>query len=60
MNIGKGFPAAGHALDLKGWLGLREVEDWEIKLDTEESQFEEVDRLFRDCATHIRICFFSA
>ena len=53
FNIGKGFPIADPALVLKGWLGLREVEDWEIKLDAEESQVEEVDRLFRDHATHI-------
>ena len=47
-------PAAGPTLVLKSWLGLREVEDWELKLDAEEElQVEEVDRLFRDHATHI-------
>ena len=56
FNIGKGFLATGPTLVLKGWLGLREVEDWEIKLDVEESQVEEVDRLFRDHATHILFC----
>ena len=49
----KGFPAAGPALALKGCLGLREVEDQEIKLDVEESQLEEVDRPFRNHATHV-------
>ena len=53
FNIEKGFRVASPALDLKGWLGLREVEDWEIKLDAEESQVEEADRLFSDHATHI-------
>ena len=54
LNIGKGFAAAGPALYLKGWLaGLQDVEDWKINLDAEESQVEEVDRLFRDHATHI-------
>ena len=42
-------PAAGPSLILKGWLGLREVEDWELKLDAEEElQAEEVDILFRE------------
>ena len=38
---------------LKSWLGLREVEDWELKLDAEEEelQVEEVDRLFREHST---------
>ena len=46
-------PAAGPTLVLKSWLGLREVEDWELKLDAEEeSQVEEVDRLFREHAPH--------
>ena len=53
FNIRKGFPAANPALVLKGQLGLLEVKDWEIKLDAEESQVEEVDRLFSDHATHI-------
>ena len=53
FNIGKDFPAAGPALVLKGWLGFREVEDREIKLDAEESQVEEVGRVFCDHATHI-------
>ena len=52
MNIGKGFPAAGPALVLKCRLGLREV-DWEIKLDAEESQVEEVDRLFHNHVIYI-------
>ena len=39
-------PAAGPTLILKSWLGLREVEDWELKLDAEEElQVEEVDIL---------------
>ena len=58
FNIGEGFPAAGPTLILKGWLGSWEVEDLEIKLDAEESQVEEVDRLFRDHTTHIWIFFF--
>ena len=37
-NIGKGFSAAGPALVLEDWLSLREAKDWEIKLDSEESQ----------------------
>ena len=46
-------PAAGPTLVLESWLGLREVEDWELKLDAEEeSQVEEVDRLFREHASH--------
>jgi len=46
-------PAAGPTLVLKSWLGLREVEDWELKLDAEEeSQVEEVDRLFCEHAPH--------
>ena len=45
-------PAAGLTLVLKGWLGLREVEDWELKLDAEEEfQVEEVDRLFCEPST---------
>ena len=40
-------PAAGPSLILKSWLGLREVENWELKLDAEEElQVEEVDILF--------------
>ena len=39
---------------LKSWLGLREVEDWERKLDVEEElQVEEVDRLFRERSNRI-------
>ena len=56
LDIGKGFPAAGPALVLillEGWLGLREVKDWEIKLDAEESQVEEVDRLFHNHVIYI-------
>ena len=42
-------PAAGPSLILKSWLGLREVENWELKLDAEgELQVEEVDILFRE------------
>ena len=42
-------PAAGPSLILKSWLRLREVEDWELKLDAEEElQAEEVDILFRE------------
>ena len=42
-------PAAGPSLILKSWLRLREVEDWELKLDAgEEIQVEEVDILFRE------------
>ena len=45
-------PAAGPTLILKSWLGLREVEDWELKLDAEEElQVEEVDILFREHST---------
>ena len=45
-------PAAGPTLILKSWLGLREVEDWELKLDAgEELQVEEVDILFREHST---------
>ena len=53
FNIGTGFPEASPTLVLKSWLGLREVEDWEIKSDVEESQVEEVGRLFHEHATHI-------
>ena len=42
-------PAAGPSLILKSWIGLREVQDWELKLDAEEElQVEEVDILFRE------------
>ena len=41
------------SLVLKGWLGKREVADWDIKLDAGESQVEKVDRLFRDHARHL-------
>ena len=42
-------PAAGPSLILRSWLSLREVEDWEPKLDVEEElQVEEVDILFRE------------
>ena len=45
-------PAAGPTLILKSWLGLRVVEDWELKLDAgNELQTEEVDRLFREHST---------
>ena len=45
-------PAAGPILILKSWLGLREVKDWELKLDAEEElQVEEVDILFRELST---------
>ena len=59
LNIGKFFPAAGPALVLKGWLGLPNVEGWEIKLklELEESQVEEVDRPFRDRAVPIYFDF---
>ena len=44
--------AAGPSLILKIWLGLREVEDWELKLDVEEElQVEEVDILCREHST---------
>ena len=43
---------AGPSLILKSWLRLREVEDWELKLDAEEElQVEEVDILFREHST---------
>ena len=42
-------PAARPSLILKSWLGLREVEVWELKLDAEEElQVEEVDILFQE------------
>ena len=38
---------------LKSWLGLQEVEDWELKLDAKEDlQVEEVDKHFRAHSTH--------
>ena len=41
--------AAGPSLILKSWLGLREVDNRELKLDAEEElQVEEVDILFRE------------
>ena len=52
-------PGAGPTLVLKGWLGLQEVEDWELKLDAEEElQVEEVDRLFREHAAQTWFCIF--
>ena len=38
--------AAGPSLILKSWLGLREVEDWELKLDAEEELQLTLDFLF--------------
>ena len=52
--------AAGPSLILKSWLGLREVENWELKLDAEEElQVEEVDILFREHSSCTWFsCFF--
>ena len=51
--------AAGPSLILKSWLGLRDLEDWELKLDMQEKlQVEEVDILFREHSIHTLFSFF--
>ena len=52
--------AAGPSWILKSWLGLREVVDWELKLDGEEElQVEEVNNytLLGTFNSHLIFCF---